>query len=653
MYVDSVNKQFGAWRLDDAAASCPVRFSIFFPDRQKDPGQYASQPKDSNGKDLNVPGYGDPKIQSIHVVGDFQADLGQPADWQINAANAMQCISHLKGWVWTYTTAQTLPAGFYEYKYAVTFKNGEERWVSDPCSRYGGSAVTQNSGFVVGPSPLPTTDPLPGTRKHLRDLVVYEVNIDDFTDEYRGARAALDAVCDKLDYLVKLGISAVLFMPWTAWADDNYGWGYTPYQYFSVEHRYTNDEADTSPEHETRQLSRLRNLINECHKRGIYVIMDGVFNHVGADLDPEGHGFAYRWLYEEADASPYVGIFGGTFGSLKDLDYHNGCTQEFIRDVCFYWMDEFKIDGIRFDNTTNFYVEDSSGNTDMRGLPTLLADIQAHAGDPNFSLTIEHLNVSAAAVTNKTAATSYWNDALYHDSFDYLWNGQVDPRIVREMDTGYWLKPGKVATGYLSNHDHSHVTWQCGARDNVGSLNWFRTQPYAIVLATAAGTPMIQNGQEFGEDHWIPENDKNSNRRVATRPLRWEFAGDWIGQALLGVYQKLLGIRSRYAGLHSDNFYPEQWELWKTQFDPQGYGIDVNRQVMIYHRWGNDGATLQRFMVVVNFSPCEQWVDVPFPSNGVWKDLLNEGVTPAVGNYWLRNWQVHSNWGNIFYREGE
>jgi hypothetical protein len=52
-----------------------------------------------------------------------------------------------------------------------------------------------------------------------------------------------------------------------------------------------------------------------------------------------------------------------------------------------------------------------------------------------------------------------------------------------------------IATTYLSNHDHSHITWQAGARHNEGSKQWYRTQPYAITLLTSPGTPMIQNGQ--------------------------------------------------------------------------------------------------------------------------------------------------------------
>lgn len=641
MYIDALAKQFGAWRLDDAALSCPAKFSIFFPDRGKDPGQY-----DDRGGD-----YGNPRIESIQVSGDFQSHLGQP-NWSLNAANPMARTAHAQGWVWTYTTPGDLPAGFYQYKYFLTFENGETRWVSDPCSRYGGEDVgNQNSGFVIGPSAVTGVNPLSAPRQPLRDLVIYELNIDDFTDAFRYAdtyfqrRAALDATASKLDYLAALGVNAILFLPWTAWGNDLYSWGYTPYQYFAVEHRYTNDPTDTSPNHEAKQLSRLRRLINECHERGIHVIMDGVFNHACADTPAQPNGFPYRWLYQNPGDSPYVGKFGGTFPGLEDLDYHNGCTQQFIRDVCFYWMDEFRIDGIRFDNAINFYVKG-----DKRGLPQLVADIQAHANDANFSTTLEFIDLSAAQVSNEIGASSYWNNALYERSFDYLWNWKIDSRLVRALESHAGLNAGKAATTYLSNHDHSHLTWQCGARDNAGAMQWYRTQPYAIALLIAPGAPMIQNGQEFAEDHWIPEDDAGTGRRVQTRPLRWEFADDAIGSKVFALYQKLIAIRKAHPALRSDNFYPAGWEDWQTQFNPEGYGVDVGKQVVIFHRWGDNAGGVDRYMVALNFSPAGQSVNVPFPANGVWTDLLNPGVEPTVNDYWLRNWQVPSNWGHIFYK---
>jgi glycosidase len=211
----------------------------------------------------------------------------------------------------------------------------------------------------------------------------------------------------------------------------------------------------------------------------------------------------------------------------------------------------------------------------------------------------------------------------------------------------------KVPTIYLSNHDHAHVTWRAGATDDRGGMNWFRTQPYVIALYTSPATPMVQNGQEYGEDYWIVESDEGTGRRVNPRPLRWKRSKDRIGQALLKLYTRMAEIRTQYAGLRSANFYPQPWETWQTQFNPQGYGLDVARQIAIYHRWGPDEqGKLQRFIIVLNFSDQPQDVSVPFPENGEWVDLLSGysgSWKPVVTNYRLA-FQVGPNWGHVFYK---
>ncbi len=634
-----MKERFGAWQIGNDEKKGKVKFKLFFPDRKKDPTQYLAQPREGG----QVERYGEPRLAKVQVIGDFQHCLGQ-ADWDRDTAPEMEKQDHPKGWVYTYQTDLELLANFYEYKYFVTFENGERRIVSDPCTRYGGSE-NQNSALAVGGSD-PAVQPLP-KRKHLRDLIIYELMIDDFTDEYRGDRAPLDAVRDKLKYLANdLGINAILFMPWTAWPGERFSWGYTPYQYFSVEYRYAN--AFDKP---AEKLSWLIHLINECHQLGLHVIMDGVFNHVG-DAPVTGvsaPGFPYRWLYQDPKACPYVGKFGGQFPGLTDLDFWNGCTREYIRDVCLYWIDDFKIDGIRFDNTPNFYAQDTS-----EGLKGLLADINKHLadnGDTNFSLTLEHLDGNAAGVAKATGATSYWNDELTWRTREYLYNWKLDSRIMKALDNHCGLDPEQVATTYLSNHDHSHVTWYAGAGEDKGGLRWFRTQPYAIVLLTSPGVPMIQNGQEFAEDHWIVENDEGSDRRVKPRPLRWDFVNDPVGSRLLHLYKKLTEIRKSHPSLSSNNFYPAGWEEWMTQFNPQGYGVDAGRQVVIYHRWGEaeDGG-LERFMIVLNFSGQDQHVDVPFAANGDWRDLLNDR-TETVTDYRLRDQRINSNWGRVYYQK--
>jgi hypothetical protein len=72
--------------------------------------------------------------------------------------------------------------------------------------------------------------------------------------------------------------------------------------------------------------------------------------------------------------------------------------------------------------------------------------------------------------------------------------------------------------------------------------------------------------------------------------------------------------------------------------------------VVIFHRWGNAGPKLERFVVVLNFAPEYRRVDVPFPVNGIWKDLLNPGGDLDVQGFWARDRVAHSNWGAVYFR---
>src|SRR5258706_14646514 len=110
------------------------------------------------------------------------------------------------------------------------------------------------------------------------DLIVYELMIDDFTREFRGAAAPIDAVAGKLADIKKLGVNAIEFMPWIAWPDsDDFSWGYDPAFFFSVESGYTLDP--TGP---LDKLARLAHLISACHDLGLMVILAIVLQHASA-----------------------------------------------------------------------------------------------------------------------------------------------------------------------------------------------------------------------------------------------------------------------------------------------------------------------------------------------------------------------------------
>ena len=594
----------GAWQVGDDRDGGEVEFRVFLPDGP------------------------DPGVDSIRVAGSFQG-------WDFPGGIPLQRAAHPEGTVWTARTGR-LPAGFYEYKYLVDFGGGRTRIVSDPCTRYGGFD-SDNAAVVVGGSPASdnVVRPLAQGRRPLVDLNVYELMIDDFTAGYRAARAPLDAVVDRLDYLRDLGFNAILFMPWTAWKGDQLDWGYAPFQYFSVEARYAHDLLAPA-----EKLSWLKRLISECHDRGIHVIMDGVFNHV--DL-----AFPYKDFYADPARCPYTATsFGGTFAGLQDLDFAQQCTRDLIDDVCRYWIDGFGIDGIRFDNTVNYF---EPGTTD--GLPHLIAGIRA-AVDAEFSTTLEHIAVNAGDVAEQVGATSYWDNALYERTRDALRDGHAGSGLLNALNTRCWRhSPDAVPTLYLTDHDHPDIARLAGLRAENGAVDaWFTTQPYAIALFTSTAVPLVRNGQEFGEDHFLPEDDKGTGRRVLARPLRWKQTTDSIGRALLHLYGTLAHLRLEHPALRSAEMYPRYWEEWQTRFDPTGVGIDVEQQLAVYHRWAElPGGGVENAVVVLNLSDTERWLDVPFPLDGPWTDLLGGEVFDVTGH--VRRLPVPSHYGRVLLRD--
>jgi pullulanase len=595
-----------------------VEFRLFFPDASVDAGQYTRG--------------GLPHIHSIRVVGDFQSALGG-TDWEIAGGLELRLAAHTHGMLYSARVPQ-LADGYYEYKYFVEFENNTSRWCSDPCSKYGGSEM-ENSGFVMGGNEVAVVPIV--SRLPLKDLLMYELMLDDFTAGYRGTRAPLDAVTDKIPYLKKLGMNAIAFMPWTAWPGNNFSWGYDPLGFFSVEYHYYNDPA--SP---LDKLFRLQRLINTLHAENIHVIMDGVFNHVSGGTQPD-RGFGYKWLNQNPTDSPFIGGFEGG-GYFDELDYHNACTSQFIADACKYWIDDYKIDGIRFDYVKGFYRAPSP----TEGISQIITQLRQHTQTnniPNLSFILELLTdnrYEAVGITNQVGASGCWYDPLMWQSFSAGRSGHASAALVRALNAGKDFDSMRRPVTYVENHDHSTLTEQCGGRSE-----WWRTQPLAIALFTVAGGALVHNGQEFGDQYWFPEDGEG---RVQPRPVRWELADDSTGQQLTSLYQRLAQIRDEHAALRSLNFYPAPYDERHTEFNVEGYGVDEGRDLAVYHRWLTDqhGAT-EKFIVVLNLSAFPQALDIPFSDNGVWQELL-EGWTVDIWGWRLTGHVVGGHWGRIFYR---
>jgi pullulanase len=616
-------EQFGPV-IDHATGT--VEFKLFFPDNAKDILQYGRG--------------GLPQIQEIRIPGTFNA-----SGWDEKLAPKMALQDHPSGWLYTYST--TLNAGFYQYKFYVKFENGDIRWVNDPCTRYGArSGDSDNSGFVVGGQQVDAVQPI-ASRIAPQDLIIYEMMIDDFTKHLPGDRTQknkLDLVREKVDYLVDLKVTALEPLPWTTVPGTGFNWGYEPFLFFSVDERLTDREGVPSEKNVDRLYS-LKLLIDALHEKNIQVIMDGVFNHARQE-------FPYLQLYQNKEDCPYIGQFEDA-GYFEEFDFNNGCVRQFIFDVCQYWIEKYQIDGIRFDYVKGFFRR-AGGDPGITMLIKRLRRFLSETKRDNFSLILENLpdnRYQAVDDTNRINATGTWFDPLMYEAFDSGKDWQIRPSIMRALNASKDFAAGKGPITYIENHDHGTLVNKIGG-DRVGvdrNAHWFRTQPYAIALLTAPGAVMIHNGQEFGDEYYMPNS---GNDRVRSRPLNWNRLNDPAGRTLSALYKKLIQIRQNFPGLQSPFFYPNQYNESDTRFDQNGFGVDTQRQIVIFHRWGTgkDGQN-ERFVIILNFSPQRHFVDVPFPFNGSWTDLLS-GETFQVTDFW-RKWQgINSNYGRIFYAKG-
>jgi 1,4-alpha-glucan branching enzyme len=567
----------------------------------------------------------------------------------------LSATPHLGGELWSAKAAGLAP-NFYEYALIVEFNNGTTRVVGDPCTKYGGSGQRGTCGFVIdqnGYQPVQTRPLKAADRRAIDQQIVYELMLDDFTAEYRQASAPVAAMLqpppgqnvNAVKYIRGLGFNAIEFMPLTAWSDESFSWGYNPASFFAVEYRYVNDPANPSS-----KIDGLKHLISACHDEGLQVILDGVFNHTVADR--RGRGFAYYWLYQDPADCPFIGGYGGG-GFFEELDYLNPCTATFILDVCKYWISEFSIDGFRLDYTKGYYDPDLP----KHGLLKLVADLKG--ASPTTTVTLEHLDGYAAVeVCNEAGADSCWYDPSYWQAHDSLYRlrewvkaapgsrdeqkSPVQPSIMRLLNSAISFTPGSAPTTYIENHDHAQV-----ASNAEGWANWARTQPWAIALYTMYGAVLCHNGQEMANDYFIHEQDN----RVAPRKVLWWTTSANPSQAnaatsMQGVYRQLASIRSSHAALTSPGFYPAYWDESWRRFNSEGYGVDCQRALVIYHRYTPNAS--ERIIVVLNFAEHDQEVDVPFSAPGTWLELLSNQPYVVGQSCKLNNHLVPSNWGRIF-----
>lgn len=527
-------------------------------------------------------------------------------------------------------------AGKYLYRFQL-LRNGEvvAFWFADPFAFDMGLGTL--SAFTVGSA----TPQFAWTDQNysvpdIHDLVVYELHVGEFNRTF-------DGVSDQLDYLKGLGVNAIEFMPITA-VKESVEWGYTPLGYFTPDYLFGGVEA-------------FKRLVDNCHARDIAVILDAVYAHA----HPE---FAYNLVYlSTGERNPMMGIFQGEFFSDRPgTDYSLPFTRGFFLAVNQHWLQEYHVDGFRYDYVPGFY-DGALG----QGYAKLVYDTYQHskqyarfqttAGYSKIIQCAEHLPDPQGIVSN-TYSNSCWQNQLFDKAWEMARYHYVDASFAFLLDpqlTGYPLEYQNPSTQehfpvapfqYIESHDHSRFITVFGTRSLTDPFGYaygnrelfYKTQPYVIALYTGKGIPMLWQGQEFAENWSLP--DGGLARNLVERLVHWEYFYDRPGRALIRLYRILGELRQKQRALRGRDFYY------------YNDGDHLRKGVIAFRR--DAPATAESIIVVLNFSDLDAWVDVEFGSAGSWSECLDQPTMIAfqtTQGATVRTIRVASNYGAVYVRQ--
>jgi 1,4-alpha-glucan branching enzyme len=416
-------------------------------------------------------------------------------------------------------------------------------------------------------------------------IVIYEMHVADFSggeDDLHKRGKYVDAIA-KLDYLSELGINAIELMPVNEYPGD-YSWGYLVRHYFATESSYGSTED-------------LKRFIDECHARGIRVFIDGIYNHTDAEcplLLIDRNYWYYEHMHYPEDPANYWGPEFNYDNYDEKLDIKP--AWKYISDVVRYWIQEYHIDGIRFDAVRQL--------ANYEFLEWLANEAKEATAPKPFYAIAEHIPDTSTVVSPEGPL-----DACWHESFRYF----VIPHICGETFEVEKLKevldPKRQGYGattnainYLATHDREHLFRELGEHGIFDEAAFRRAKLGAVLLMTAMGVPMLWMGEEFGE------HKRKSESVTQPKKIAWPLLERDLNRDLFEYYKKLIALRKQNPALSSNNieFFHENPEA----------------KVLAYVRWNEE---CSRVVVVANFSDnILSGYHVPnFPAAGNWHEWMS------------------------------
>ncbi|MFI5356572.1 MAG: glycoside hydrolase family 1 [Opitutales bacterium] len=370
--------------------------------------------------------------------------------------------------------------------------------------------------------PTPAWQDLVMAEAHVRDLAA-NAPVRATGDERLGFAGLRQWVESPEFYLDRLGVNCVELQPVQEFDNrtrGEYHWGYMPVNWFAPASAYALDPAKASG------VAELQALVAAFHRRGMAVLLDVVFNHVG---EPPHLMYLDRLYYFEQDAN---GRLANWSGCGNDLRAHAAMARRLIIDACTHLIETYGVDGFRFDLAELLGVdvlrEVEAALKQVKRDVVLLAEPWSFRG---------HI---AGAL--RDTGWSSWNDGYRNFLRDFVLGGSTVEAFEYYLKGSpwYWAKWPAQTVNYTESHDDR--TWIDVITENAGhdgrspTVNdRRRTHLMAAVLFASIGIPMIAAGQDFlrskeGVANTYQRGDLNAldYRRLYRFPATHAYFADWI-----------------------------------------------------------------------------------------------------------------------------
>ncbi len=476
-----------------------------------------------------------PNKSNVFLIGDMN-------DW--SKLNAYQLKKD--GEYWWITLNDLTPGRLYGFQYLV---DGTIR-VSDPYTElvldpYSDAWINEYHNRFPDLKPYPTgkTDGLVATFQTAKtqynwevpnfvmppreNMVIYELLLRDFTSE-----KSLEAAIQKLDYLKTLGVTAIELMPIHEF-DGNESWGYNPNHFFAP------DKAYGTPE-------MYKRFVDECHKRGMAVIIDVVFNHATGN-SPMAALYWNTSTTKTASDNPWFNVNAPhPYSVFHDFNHEYQGTRDYFKRVLQYWIQEYKIDGYRLDLTKGFTQNVSTEST------------ASNKDDSRINILTDYYNAAKSVKEDVMFILEHFCN--YDEELElanrgmYLWRkinnafSQAAMGFQSDSDFGGLNSLPRGWVGYAESHDEERnfykaKMWGSGTVKTDSVYRITHRVPLNIAFTTLVpGPKMLWQFQEIGFDYSIDSFGGRTNNK----PPVW----DWLNlphrKAAYDTSAKIITLRRMF-----------------------------------------------------------------------------------------------------------